>query len=81
MAAVFIAHHQCCYLKVNSVRKVSGSTRGHGGLGALDNLGFTDINSSPSPSRDVSEPSFPDLRRRKISRMETQAKEEDLRKK
>ena len=73
------------YLKVSSLRKVSGSTRGLGGHGGdhggLDNLGFTDIDTSPS--HDVSSHTFPgmDQRRRKISRMETQAKMEDLRKK
>ena len=71
---------------------MSGSTRGLGGHGGdyggdygggLDNLGFTDIDTSPS--HDVSSNTFPvpgmDHRRRKISRMETQAKLEDLRKK
>ena len=64
---------------------MSGSTRGLGGQGGdhggLDNLGFTDMDTSPS--HDVSSQTFPgmDQRRRKISRMETQAKMEDLRKK
>ena len=70
--------YRVLYLKVRSVRKVSGSTRGHGGHKGLDNLGFTDINTSPS--HDVPFNTYPVLERN-ISRMETEAKLEDLRKK
>ena len=68
---------------------MSLSTRGHGGaeggdeevLEGIDNIGFTDIvsmeDSSPPPYMDYD---HGDYQYRKMSRMETQAKFEELRK-
>ena len=69
--------------KVNFLqpRKVSVSTRGLGGEEGEDNMAFTDS----LTSEDVNPPPYMDydnrnFGRRKLSRMETQAKFEDLRK-
>ena len=72
-------------MKVNFVqsRKVSVSTRGHGGeegkvMEGVDNMAFTDTmeDTSPPPYLDYDRRSP----KRKMSRMETQAKFEDMRK-
>ena len=62
------------------VRKLSGTTRGHGRKEGMDNLAFTEIINPQRGHSPYLGHDDPYKGKRKLSKMETQAKFEDLRK-